>query len=336
MKFSIIVPAYNIEDYLETCVESVVMQTYPSEAYEVLVIDDGAKDRTPQVADDLASRYEQVRVIHQENGGLSEARNTGIRAARGDYILFLDGDDFWTDKQFLRKLDQLLGQTSIDVIFFAYSYYYGPDKTLALTYQLAGASGDFRADALGLAQADILSGPVWNKCIRRDLFDDSLLFVKGLLSEDLPWNAALYQKVETYAILNHAQLMYRQNREGSITQTVGEKNVWDILKGIDLVLSERVSQTDQVQHILHAFLATSYVSVLPFVYPYLHNGEIKDLLFKYKYLLQYRKGIGNPFFKVSASLTTFLGLRVSTFLLNKLLPVYHLIKKWLRASYDVK
>ena len=94
MKFSIIVPAYNIEDYLEACVESVVRQTYARESYEVLIIDDGAKNRTPQVADDLSRRYEQVKVIHQANGGLSEARNTGIRAAQGDYILFLDGDDF--------------------------------------------------------------------------------------------------------------------------------------------------------------------------------------------------------------------------------------------------
>lgn len=327
MKFSIIVPAYNIEDYLEACVESVVRQTYARESYEVLIIDDGAKDRTPQVADDLSRRYEQVKVIHQANGGLSEARNTGIRAAQGDYILFLDGDDFWTDEVFLSKIDQLLAQQPSDVIFFPYSYYYGPDKILSLTYELADGSGKFRADGLRLAQADILSGPVWNKCIRRDLFDDSLFFVKGLLSEDLPWNANLYQKVETYAILNQAQLMYRQNRTGSITQTIGEKNVWDILKGIDLVLTEGPFKPDSIHTILHAFLATSYVSVLPFVYAYLSNGQIKDLLFKYQYLLRYRKGIGNPFFKLSANLASLLGLKVSTFLLNKLLPVYRLVKK---------
>lgn len=92
MKYSIIVPAYNVAQYIEECVESVLNQNYDN--YEVIVVDDGATDETPQIIDNLAQKSKKVRVIHQKNGGLSAARNSGIEAASGDYILFLDGDDF--------------------------------------------------------------------------------------------------------------------------------------------------------------------------------------------------------------------------------------------------
>ncbi|MDU6651732.1 MAG: glycosyltransferase family 2 protein, partial [Streptococcus vestibularis] len=91
MKFSIIIPAYNVADYLENCVESILKQTYDN--YEVIIVNDGSTDETGKIADDLSLQFKQINVIHQSNGGASKARNTGMKEVVGDYILFLDGDD---------------------------------------------------------------------------------------------------------------------------------------------------------------------------------------------------------------------------------------------------
>ncbi|ARA99942.1 hypothetical protein B5C32_00480 [Limosilactobacillus fermentum] len=89
---SVIIPAYKVEKYLAFCVESVVAQTLTG--YEVIIVDDGSPDNTGEITDHLAQQYEAVKVIHQENAGVSTARNTGIDNAQGKYITFIDGDDF--------------------------------------------------------------------------------------------------------------------------------------------------------------------------------------------------------------------------------------------------
>ena len=105
MKFSIIVAAYNVAEYLEECIESLVSQNFPDSEYEVLIVDDGSTDgRTGMLCDQLTSQIRVVRTIHQENGGLSSARNTGIKYSKRDYLLFVDSDDFRNNLEFLNKL----------------------------------------------------------------------------------------------------------------------------------------------------------------------------------------------------------------------------------------
>lgn len=91
MRFSVIVPVYNVEAYLKTCVDSVIAQTYSD--YELILVDDGSTDHSGALCDRLAAKT-GCHVVHQENGGLGAARNTGIATARGDYLVFLDSDDF--------------------------------------------------------------------------------------------------------------------------------------------------------------------------------------------------------------------------------------------------
>ena len=89
---SVIIPVYNVEQYLERCVLSVVYQTYRN--LEILLIDDGSKDNSGEICDQLARSYNRIRVLHKENGGLSDARNAGLSLAKGEYITFLDSDDY--------------------------------------------------------------------------------------------------------------------------------------------------------------------------------------------------------------------------------------------------
>lgn len=95
MIFSIIVPIYNVEKYLRCCVDSVLAENFSD--YEMILVDDGSPDGCGKICDEYAGKYPHIKVIHKENGGLSDARNAGIRAAKGDYLIFLDSDDYWTD-----------------------------------------------------------------------------------------------------------------------------------------------------------------------------------------------------------------------------------------------
>ena len=100
---SFIIPVYNVERWVPGCLESVVQQGF--EDYEVILVDDGATDGSPQICDEYAARYPQIRVIHQENQGLSGARNTGIREAKGEYVYFVDSDDFLVPNSLSKVLE---------------------------------------------------------------------------------------------------------------------------------------------------------------------------------------------------------------------------------------
>ena len=91
-KISIIVPVYNIEEYIEKCVKSITKQTYKN--LEIILVDDGSTDSAGKICDKLAEKDERIKVIHKKNGGLSSARNAGMKKATGDYICFIDGDDY--------------------------------------------------------------------------------------------------------------------------------------------------------------------------------------------------------------------------------------------------
>lgn len=114
--FSIIVPCYNVEKYLRECVEPILHQTYSH--WELILIDDGSKDRTPQLCDEYARKDSRIKVIHKENGGLVSARNAGYKAAKGDWLMYLDGDD-WINTDTCEKLMMYTAKyPDIDIVFW--------------------------------------------------------------------------------------------------------------------------------------------------------------------------------------------------------------------------
>lgn len=115
---SVIVPVYNVEEYLKDCLESVVSQNFADK--EVLLIDDGSTDSSLAICEDYATRYPYIRVIHKENGGLSSARNRGLDEASGDWVIFLDSDDVWGDKNCLTKLFNYAVSSNLDIVRFEY------------------------------------------------------------------------------------------------------------------------------------------------------------------------------------------------------------------------
>ena len=118
IKYSIILPIYNMEKYLERCVNSILAQTSTS-TFEVLMVDDGSRDGSPEMCDKYAASDSRFRVIHKQNGGVSSARNTGIREAAGEYIIFFDPDDAW-EPSLLETVDSLIGSNPDIVLFSAF------------------------------------------------------------------------------------------------------------------------------------------------------------------------------------------------------------------------
>ena len=117
-KISIIIPVYNVEDYLSMCIESVIAQTYKD--WELILVDDGSPDNSGSICDEYASRDPRIRVIHKKNAGVSAARNTGIEAANGEWISFIDSDD-WVDTDYLEKFE--LDKDDADLIIQGLEYY---------------------------------------------------------------------------------------------------------------------------------------------------------------------------------------------------------------------
>ena len=179
MRFSLIVPIYNVEKYVRKCVDSILAQTFTD--FEALLVDDGGKDNCPQICDEYAKKDPRVRVIHKPNGGLISARNAGVLAAKGDYVLYVDGDD-WTKPNMLAFVEEKLKESPVplDMVMFAADEVYTDhlEETVnnvpeglydrarlekeIFPYLLSDRREGFRGGQMILAHT-------WNKACRREL-----------------------------------------------------------------------------------------------------------------------------------------------------------------------
>lgn len=173
---SVIVPVYNVRDYLGQCVESLTAQTY--EALEIILIDDGSTDSSGALCDALAERDGRIRVIHQKNGGAANAKNAGLRAATGTYLAFADSDDFVEPDAYAFMVTRL-EESGADVICCGYRNVFTDGTT-----DCGVDSGDFTAEEFLLRfTADWTCGLLWNKLYRRVVFD-GVFFEEGHRIDD--------------------------------------------------------------------------------------------------------------------------------------------------------
>ena len=232
IKVSIVVPVYQVEQYLTACIDSVLSQTYPY--FEVILVDDGSTDASAEICDQYAAEDMRVIAVHQRNGGSSDARNTGIQRASGDYVLFLDGDDFYHDPNALRKLTERATISDADVIQFSYEKYC--EETAAREpYLKAGHDMPLKLDKAQqlsfLFSNGLYIASACNKMIRRSLFEEGLFFEKGIYSEDVDWCARLLLKAESLDYIAEQLYSYRQH-DSSIRHTINDKKCCDLKSNI--------------------------------------------------------------------------------------------------------
>ena len=214
-RISIIVPIYKVEAYLDGCVQSLVGQTYQN--LEIILVDDGSPDSCPAMCDVWAEKDSRIRVIHKENGGLSDARNAGLAVATGDLISFIDSDDSIAP-EFIRTLYDALVSTGADVAECGVDYVDESGKILR-TRNAAGTSEMGRVEALRrLVQEDGVYQTVWNKLYRRDVID-GILFEKGKYHEDEFWTYQVFDRIQKLAMVKPS--MYNYLQRGSSIIGVG-------------------------------------------------------------------------------------------------------------------
>lgn len=295
MKISYILPIYKVEKYLRQCVESLTCQTYRD--IEVILVDDGSPDGCPALCDQLATEDERIRVLHKENGGLSDARNAGLRVATGDYVIFVDSDDFWVGKDSLQKLVDIAEKNpQCDFIGYNCSYYYENTghyrKWLAYPETSSMAmSGDEAMQMLVDNGTFPMSACL--KLMKRNLLvEGRIAFKKGQIAEDIPWFINLLEHIESCIFVNEYIYAYRQNVAGSITASAGERshnNLLDIVK-TELEKIDGRSFSDEAKDALRSFLAYEVSILMAGVYrklpkekqPAAHK-ELKSLCWLLKY-----------------------------------------------------
>lgn len=201
---SVIIPAYNIEDLLEKCVTSVASQDYPKELLQIIVVDDGSTDGTSHIADELARKYSNVQAIHKENGGSSSARNVGIEAATGDYLGFVDSDDYISGVMYSTMMEAAL-RNNADMVQIARDEIsesgdklpdvlepFDEEKELTPTEHL-------RTLLMHTGDASFCT-----KLTKRELFTEDMRFPEGELNEDFYLMIHMLEKVNKLILLPEA------------------------------------------------------------------------------------------------------------------------------------
>lgn len=213
MKFSIIVPVYNVEAYLDDCLTSLQSQEYTD--FEVICVNDGSTDGSREILSEWESRFPQMKVIDRENGGLSAARNTGLEAATGDYVLFVDSDD-WVESTMLKRVTEEVDDT--DILCFACRR---SDNNTYDTLFPEQSDGWNYYNHHALEHHEVPFVCVWQRCYRREFLEENnLRFREGILHEDNEFTPRACLKSKRVKVIPNVLYNYRI-RSGSIMTTRG-------------------------------------------------------------------------------------------------------------------
>ncbi|MCX5200866.1 CDP-glycerol glycerophosphotransferase family protein [Streptomyces sp. NBC_00237] len=235
-RFSVIVPAYQVQEYLEECLDSVLTQSFDD--FELIAVDDCSPDACGDLIDEYAARDPRVRPLHlAENGGLGNARNQGMERARGDYLLFLDSDDTLTPGALQSISDRLKEADSPDVLVFDYArtFWTGEVERNQFSAELheEGPASFPLADRPGLLRVLMVA---WNKAYRRDFVErEDFTFPSGYY-EDTPWTYPVLLAASSVSTLDEVCVHYRQRRQGNILSTTSLRH-FDLFDQYDRVFA---------------------------------------------------------------------------------------------------
>ncbi|WP_224773291.1 glycosyltransferase family 2 protein [Metabacillus idriensis] len=228
-KVSVVVPIYNVEKYIYRCIDSIINQTYSN--IEIILVDDGSTDKCGEIIKDFSKADSRIKIIHKKNGGLSDARNKGMEYVSGEFVLFVDSDD-WLDTKIIEEMINNCLKYNADIVQTA--FYYAYDDYLLLDNRIFSKDDHIIIlNNISLMSELVINERVknfaWGKLYKTDLIKD-IPFEKGVLFEDVFWAHKVMHRVNKYVILNQP-LCYYYQRSDSIVSTYTLKNL-DIIKGL--------------------------------------------------------------------------------------------------------
>lgn len=277
IKLSIIVPVYNVENYIVECLESLMSQTLDS--IEILVVDDGSKDSSIDKIKSIID--DRVRIIVQENKGLSGARNTGLREAKGEYVTFVDSDDYIGINTAFEEMYNLAKKDDSDLVagncikFYENGKKEKLERNMQFFYNSPMNSEEFFLNSL---LSDRIYAPVWLNIYRREfLKENDLFFMEGVLHEDEEFTPRVLIRANKVSIYDKEFYMYRQ-REGSIMNSgKNKKHGIDILK----ICGSLNSQIDIIKNNNLKSEFANYLSRLVFTHIYEYElDQVDEDIFK--------------------------------------------------------
>ncbi len=229
MKFSVIVPVYKVEDCLRECVDSILNQDFDD--FELILVDDGSPDNSPAICDEYAEKDSRVKVIHKPNGGASDARNVGIKEAIGDYLVFVDSDDYWDSTSVFNKMSAVFEETNADIVHYGFKRFYYADNKIVPSYRekLSAYNGGSTREILNiLVETGNLKIAAWAMAVSRDfIIKNEIYFVNGKRTEDLEWAIHLYTCEPKWSFIDDNFYVYRKQRADSVTATIDYKHICD-------------------------------------------------------------------------------------------------------------
>lgn len=276
MKFSIIIPVYNTEQYIESCIKSVLNQT--NENFECIIVDDGSNDNSMQIVKKVTKGDSRFKIIHQDNKGLSAARNTGMKNSQGDYLVFLDSDD-WFLNNALEILGTILENDDYDVIANnTYAYYFdGTNKLILLR------SKNCKINGLNLFLECCNSSKyyyaAWTFVIRRKYQTDSgIWFKEGLLHEDELWVPQILLESDKVYFNSVGYYCGRCDRLESITQKKNIRKLEHKLKIIDSLIDYSETKSNDVKEAVLIRNAMILTGVIKQSNLYINDLQYTELL----------------------------------------------------------
>lgn len=295
MKFSVIVPVYNAEKYLKKSIMSVISQSYSD--WELILVDDGSKDASSKIIDDYANKDGRIIAIHQKNAGPGIARNNGIKKATGDYVIFLDSDDY-IDKDYFNLL---VPKAKIADVVFIDVLQVSPDgkvlsKEMMSIYKTLGKDRILRSQMTG----KIPWGGV-RKAVRRSiLVDNDILYTNHKVGEEALYSFRVVYAAQTVVFLDEKPVYYYVNHEGSQSKTVMEDPWGDVVITISDYLKEN-NLYNEFANTVNAFAITAAVISVDRI-NLLYKKEEKQQHLKTrieKFLRDYDYSVGTDFESMS-------------------------------------
>lgn len=238
-KLSIIIPVYNIEDYLSRCLDSILNQFYTD--FEVIIVDDGTKDSSGQIADTYAKKDSRIKVIHKENGGVSSARFEGVKAANGEFIGFVDGDDVIEPDMF-SVLIQNAEKYNADISHCGYRMVF-PDGRIDYYYNTNNfVEQDNTKGIIDLLEGEYIEPGLWNKIYRADFVKNvvlnNLMDSSIKINEDLLMNYYLFKQSNKSVFTDKCLYHYMIHKNSAATSKINKNKLCDPIKVLTILDTE--------------------------------------------------------------------------------------------------
>ena len=281
-KLSIIVPIYNVEQYIDQTIESIIKQNRTE--IEIILINDGSTDKSLDVCKKYEI-YENIIIINKENGGLSDARNCGIKNSKGEYLLFLDGDDFLNENSLENIIYTIMNNPSIDIIIGnGMDLYFEEQGIIELRCNF---KSDMIKDKPGYEVLEYFFNQSnfnnWSACsniYRREfLISNKLFFKKGIFYEDAEWLPRVILSSKKSILIKENFYIYRRNRKDSIMSSISLKKIEDFINITDDIFNyiSRKDYSKSLQYSVKKKYANALISILPKIY-YLNKNDRKRIV----------------------------------------------------------